>query len=317
VQGRPLAVKNDLIDQKVVILLATRNGAEFLGEQLRSYALQTHRNWELIVSDDFSSDDTVAVLRKFAVEVPQSVSIKTGPGQGYSQNFISLVHGAPDGEFFAYSDQDDIWLPHKLTVAVAYLSSLDQSIPAVYFGRTELIDENGNTVGKSPEFSRCPSFRNALVQNIGGGNTMVFNRAARALLVSVLRSTKIVSHDWWTYLMVTGSGGVAHYDRNVTVKYRQHGRNLVGSNLGWHQRFKRIGAFMQGQVTNWNNINVEALSRNRGLLNSASLNVLDSFIRARQALNIVKPLLLLKSGVYRQNIVETVVLFMGSVFGRL
>ncbi len=108
-----------------------------------------------------------------------------GPKQGHWKNFLSLLHNQPadaDAELFAFSDQDDIWYPEKLRRAADWFSIQPKDVPALYFTRTELMGEDGAHLGYSPLFKRKPSFQNALVQNIGGGNTMVFNRAARLLL---------------------------------------------------------------------------------------------------------------------------------------
>ncbi|MET0678157.1 MAG: glycosyltransferase, partial [Bradyrhizobium sp.] len=213
---------------KVLILLATRNGAEFLQQQLESFSAQSYRHWELLVSDDGSTDDTRAIVERFAADVPQRVVIVHGPQQGFWQNFVALVRSeAIDADLFAYSDQDDIWFADKLTKAVDWFRTRPSDAPALYFTRTELMRGDGTPMGFSPLFTREPLFRNALVQNIGGGNTMVFNRAARAALLATPQDGIMVSHDWWTYQVVTGVGGTAHYDPWPSLRYRQHGQNIV------------------------------------------------------------------------------------------
>src|ERR1700694_3446090 len=104
---------------KVVILLGTFNGAEFLPEQLQSYRNQSHSNWELLVSDDGSTDRSVEIVNEFARGVSQLVVVRRGPQQGFWQNFVSMVRSDEvAGDLFAYSDQDDIWFPEKLAKAV-------------------------------------------------------------------------------------------------------------------------------------------------------------------------------------------------------
>ena len=230
-----------LASPKVVILLATRNGAAFLQEQLDSYRTQTYQNWELVVSDDGSTDDTIKIIEEFAKQVPQRVVVRRGPQIGFWQNFVSLVRSDDiDGDLFAYSDQDDVWFPEKLAKAVSWFEARPTDQPAVYFTRTELMEESGAPIGFSPLFVRAPTFQNALVQNIGGGNTMVFNRAARLALRATPADVALVSHDWWTYQVVTGIGGTAHYDPWPSLRYRQHGLNLVGANKGLWARLVRI-----------------------------------------------------------------------------
>jgi hypothetical protein len=69
------------------------------------------------------------------------------------------------------------------------------------------VDARGVSIGLSPLFEKPPSFANAIVQNIGGGNTMVFNEAARQLIAQTVKDAQVVSHDWWAYLLVSACGG--------------------------------------------------------------------------------------------------------------
>jgi glycosyltransferase involved in cell wall biosynthesis len=303
---------------RVVILLATRNGSEFLGEQLASYCAQTYPNWELLVSDDGSTDETVAMIKNFAMRVPQRVAVRYGPQLGFWQNFISLVRSDDiDGDLFAYSDQDDIWFAEKLANAVSWFEARRDEAPALYFTRTELIDADGTAAGFSPIFTRPPTFRNALVQNIGGGNTMVFNRAARSSLRATAVDALLVAHDWWTYQVVTGVGGVAHYDPGASLKYRQHGQNLIGSNIGFRARLDRLSAFANGRVVMWNDINLKVLEGLRNMLTPQNAVVLDCFSKARRASWPRRLWFVWKSGVYRQSVVETIGLYVGALLDRL
>src|SRR5262249_25590709 len=182
-------------DARVAVLLCTMNGAAFLREQLDSFARQFHRNWALIVSDDGSHDQTRDIVAQFAVGRPQQVVLRRGPEQGPCANFLSLATDSTIvADFFAFSDQDDVWHEDKLSRAVGWLATVPASTPALYLARTELIGADGRSRGFSTVFARPPGFRNALVQSIGGGNTMVFNRAARELLAVATRG-EVVMHD--------------------------------------------------------------------------------------------------------------------------
>jgi glycosyltransferase involved in cell wall biosynthesis len=303
---------------KVVILLATLNGEEYLCEQLQSFCEQTHSNWELLVSDDGSTDRTVEIVNAFAEQVRQPVTLQLGPGRGFWRNFLSLIRNKEvDGEFFAYSDQDDVWFPTKLQRAVGWLESLPVDVPALYFSRTALVAPNGKLQGFSPLFERTPSFQNALLQNIGGGNTMVFNRAARSVLAATPPDIELIAHDWWTYQMVTGVGGIVRYDRWPSVKYRQHEHNLVGSNVGMRQRSLRLRAFAKGRVVTWNDTNIEALNKMRHLLNPSSLATLDQFALARKTPLPKRFYLLWKAGAYRQSILDNIGIVVGSLLGKI
>jgi glycosyltransferase involved in cell wall biosynthesis/nucleoside-diphosphate-sugar epimerase len=303
---------------KIVILLATRNGAAFIQEQLDSYRTQTYGNWELLVSDDGSTDDTIKIIEQFAKQVPQRVMVRRGPQMGFWQNFVSLVRSDEiDGDLFAYSDQDDVWFPEKLARAVSWFAARPTDQPGLYFTRTVLIEAGGAPIGFSPLFIRAPSFQNALVQNIGGGNTMVFNRAARLALRATPADVALVAHDWWTYQVVTGIGGTAHYDARPSLRYRQHGLNLVGANRGLRARLVRLSAFASGRMVMWNDLNLNVLGRMRNLLTPHNALVLDRYARIRQAAWPMRLWLLWRSGVYRQSFIDNLGLFVGALFGRL
>jgi glycosyltransferase involved in cell wall biosynthesis len=305
-------------DEKVVILLGTFNGAEFLPEQLQSFCDQSHSNWELVVSDDGSTDRTIEVIEDFSKRAPQKVTLRQGPGKEFWRNYLSIVQlDDIDGDYFAYSDQDDIWSSEKLTKAIEWLATVPKGRPALYFTRTALIGRYGKLRGFSPLYKRASNFQNALVQNIGGGNTMVFNRAAKLVLASTPPDVELIAHDWWTYQMVTGVGGIAHYDPWPSTKYRQHEQNLFGSNAGLHRRFLRLRAFVEGRFNLWNDVNIKALNSVRHLLSPSSLATLDRFARARKAPLPKRLYLLWNAGVYRQSVFDNIGILVGSFFGRI
>src|SRR5690606_25344152 len=97
--------------------------------------------------------------------------------------------------------------------------------------RTLLVDDKNTEIGMSQLFKRPPSFPNALMQNIAGGNTMVFNADLRRVLGSA--PPRVVIHDWWLYLATTACDGLVRYDPEPSLRYRQHGDNLIGMNIGW------------------------------------------------------------------------------------
>ena len=111
----------------MAILLATFNGERFLQEQLSSIEAQEHTHWVLYASDDGSTDATLDILQDFQQRLGTSrVHIRRGPGQGLCANFLGLAADATiEADFFAFCDQDDVWLPTKLVSAVQALLSLD------------------------------------------------------------------------------------------------------------------------------------------------------------------------------------------------
>ena len=311
-------VKDDISLPSVSIILSTFNGARFLHEQLESFERQTHANWSLLAGDDGSTDDSLAILRKFQNKHgTDRVTIQTGPRRGFVANFLSLV-GKPSlkADYYAFSDQDDIWEEDKLARALAWLHTVPREIPAGYGSRTSLIDPAGRKIGVSLLFQRPPAFCNALVQSIAGGNTMVFNEAARQLLIRA-GVVEVPSHDWWFYLLVTASGGIMHYDPYCSVQYRRHEHNSAPQSLGIVARTMRARMLIEGRFKRWTDQNLAALESFRPHMSAASRATFDTFCEARKQGLVRRVLGFRRSGVYRQTILGSIGLVLGAIINKI
>jgi glycosyltransferase involved in cell wall biosynthesis len=286
----------------VAILMCTFNGAKFLPVQLSSFADQTWRDWRVFASDDGSADETVATLSQYQKTFGSSrLQIRNGPRQGFVANFLSLVcDPSIEADYYAYSDQDDVWESEKLSRAVNWLKSIPHHVPAVFGSRTRLIDEDGRGCGFSPLFRHKPDFRNALVQNIAGGNTMVFNAAAREHLMAGGAAWHLPGHDWWTYLVTTAVGGQVHYDPAPLVRYRVHPQNLMGSNTGLIGHARRLHMVLRGRYRDWIELNITALKPLRNRMTPQNRALFDLFCESRDRAFIGRQMGLLKAGIYRQ-----------------
>ncbi|MBM7063156.1 glycosyltransferase family 2 protein [Pseudomonas sp. UL073] len=290
--------------EKVAILLSTYNGAAYLAEQLDSLVAQTHTNWQIYASDDGSGDATLEILRHYQHQLGgHRLTLFEGPRQGFAANFLGTLQRQEfQAQYYAFCDQDDLWQPDRLALGIAWMRNIPDEQPALYCSRTQLVDAQGQPLGLSPLFSEAPSFRNALVQSIAGGNTMLFNQATRALLQGTDRTARIISHDWWTYILVSGCGGQVFYNPEPTIRYRQHERNLMGSNSSLNDRLKRLGQMFAGTFREWNDANLHALAPLRNLLTRDNQTTLELFEQARHASLPQRALLLQRSGVYRQTL---------------
>jgi glycosyltransferase involved in cell wall biosynthesis len=303
---------------RVAILMCTKDGALFIDDQLTSIAAQTHKEWFLVVSDDGSNDQTIDKITRFAETHNQTITIRKGSRKGVCANFLSLANDTTIvADYFAFSDQDDIWNPDKVRRALTRLASVPADVPGMYCGRTELMSLDGHSYGLSPLFTKPPTFQNALVQNLGGGNTMVFNRATKRALEQAA-TTSVVLHDWWVYQLVSGTGGVVHYDLQPMLKYRQHPDNLIGSNLGWRARLMRLRMMLSGRFRDWNDTNIAALSGLPAhLLQPKNRTILELFASARSGSLPRRLYNLKRSGVYRQTLLGNLGLLAATILKRL
>ena len=309
---------SDLCEAKVAVLMCTYNGESFIAEQLDSIERQKHSNWSLTVSDDGSQDGTLALLQAYAERWGRDrLRLLSGPGLGFVANFLSLTFRSEDADFFAWSDQDDIWDEDKLQVALAWLQTVPAQTPALYCGRTRLVSDNGAELGCSPLFSRPPHFANALVQSIAGGNTMVFNRAARELLCEAGSDVKVASHDWWIYQLITGAGGVVLYDPVPKIMYRQHDHNVIGSNIGWVARLVRLRMIFQGRFLEWNELNIPALEAMQYRLCKEHQMTLARFKDARGQKIFRRVLGFWAAGLYRQTLMGNLGLILATLLKKI
>lgn len=307
----------------ICIFMATFNGAKFVSQQLKSFESQTIKNWELVVSDDGSTDDTLFIIQKFKEEHPTySIKILKGPQNGFADNFLNMLKRY-DGkaDFFAFSDQDDIWQSHKLENAIRKLGKVPIDIPGLYCSRTEYIDQFGKSYVPS-QYSRCftltPSFTNSLVQCLAGGNTMVFNRRSFELILKTKATSKVPSHDWWLYQLISGCGGLVFYDPVPTVLYRQHSKNLIGGNRKVIAKIHRIKMFLSGEFALANRSNLANLLSNEERLEKSAQVALNHYYQACTSNKwYLRLAFFLKSNVRRQSFLENVLLCLGVIFKKI
>ena len=155
--------------------MATFNGEEYLNEQIESLLSQDYENFGILIRDDGSSDSTIRRLKHY--EKNKRIEVIFGENLGVTQCFFELMRESdPLADYFSFCDQDDVWLPNKLTLAVDKLQAIDPVIPAMYFSRLHVVDEQLNKIKLSFHPRRAIGIENAIVQNVATGCTIVLNK---------------------------------------------------------------------------------------------------------------------------------------------
>ena len=303
----------------VAILMAVRNGARFLPAQLDSISAQEHRNWTLVVSDDGSRDGSSEIVSEFAQRGHRVICLD-GPRQGAGANFLSLVRRmqahVPATSWLAFADQDDVWLPDRLARGITALDSVHG--PALYCSRTWITDQGLKQRRVSPPRTKPLGFRNAMVQNVAAGNTILLNPAgARLASASAPVAGCVVMHDWWIYQLLSGAGAQLVHDDCPTLLYRQHSGNEIGANDGARAKLHRLRQLLAGHYQQWNGVNVAALSASGHRLTPENRALLAGFAAMRQAPLWRRPGALLRLGLYRQSCSGTAALWLAAMLGRL
>ncbi len=230
----------------VAVLLSSYNGERYIAEQLDSILRQSLRPATVLVRDDGSSDGTAQILKSYSRR--RDIAVRFGANRGPAASFFELMNHAPRADYYCFSDQDDVWHEEKISRAARLLAG--STGPAMCFTNVELVDSELRPLARTLQpVPPRPSFENALAQNVALGCTMTFNEPALRLLAGrpVLIS-EIFMHDWWVYQVLTGMGTV-HYDDFPTVKYRQHGANVIGAPGGVRRWAGRIARHAAGGQT--------------------------------------------------------------------
>jgi glycosyltransferase involved in cell wall biosynthesis len=303
---------------KVTILMGICNGADHLIAQLESISRQTHTNWHLICSDDGSIDNSLEILHNFATTHPGQVTMKAGPCRGFSDNFMSLIRGLPkDSGYVGFADQDDIWLPEKLARALFELSKRGPT-PALYCGRQSYWFPKNNRQINSPKMSRPFLLRNALIENVATGNTVMLNpAAARLARRAAYRTASVFAHDWWLYLVMTATGSTIHFDNGPpAILYRQHARNAIGAGKGLLPQARRKAGVLRGAFSRRIDGNLQALFAIEDLLTPQSVEICSRFSQARQASTWARLTAIHRIAPYRQRRADTLGFWGAASLGR-
>ena len=215
-------------DMNVLVLMSTYNGEPYLRKQLESILHQDKVKVHLLIRDDGSTDGTCQILAEYAEKYP-NISWSTSENVGFVRSFSILAEKAlayPERvDFYAFSDQDDIWMSNKLKTACHYLADSNQSTPLLFSSNSLFVDDNMSVLG--PFHKETPHFtkQNVMIYPTEQGCSMVFNRSALELYDSC--PPKNAWHDRWMCL-ICNFFGESTYCQTPLFYYRIHAGNMIG-----------------------------------------------------------------------------------------
>jgi len=230
---------------RIVILLSTYNGGQYLREQLDSLFSQSYRDFILLVRDDGSTDDTVKILSDYVIRYPERMQlVRDQAGNlGASGSFSWLMQYALDKRaeleldslYLMFCDQDDTWYEDKIARQVNAMVSSEAELtvptPVLVHSDLQVVASDNSPIAESlaayqgleTERNRFP---NMVISNLVTGCTALINEplARRALPVPA----QAIMHDWWLALVASAFGKVVYLDTPL-IHYRQHGNNTIGA----------------------------------------------------------------------------------------
>lgn len=218
----------------ISVCLATYNGAAYIAEQLQSIVSQLEPTDEVIVSDDHSTDATLSVVTDFAQGSPVPFTIVTNPNQGgYVSNFenaLCLAHG----DYIFLSDQDDVWLPGKVSRMTESLQSgygLCVSNASITDGQLHVIE---------PDYFAARGVYRGLMGNIFKfgylGSCMAFTRQVLDRSLPFPPCRRYCTHDNWLFLVAQLTSRVQILQEPLLL-YRRHDHTSTTGALNAHKPF--------------------------------------------------------------------------------
>ena len=219
--------------KRVCILLSTYNGERYLEEQLDSLIKQENVDVSILVRDDGSTDGTTEILNKWQSD--GHLKWYSGENKGYAQSFMDLVQTAGDANYYAFCDQDDIWLPNKLISAIENLNKLKS--PVKLYCSNLYYYKNGENLGVIKKQMPKYDIYTSIIRNIATGCTIVFNPELKNQMTQCTPNY-LIAHDFWAYQLAMIFGEV-YQDENAYIYYRQHDNNQIGAKTSIIEKWKR------------------------------------------------------------------------------
>lgn len=228
--------------KRIKIMMSSYNGEKYIEEQIKSILTQENVQVELFIRDDGSKDSTVKIIEKLSSLYP-NIHLYAFDNKGPSDSFMELLYtheGEKKYDYYAFSDQDDIWQKDKLNRAVTFLEN--EIKPALYYSALLTFQEKTGEqrlIVNEREYSFVETF----FQSHYPGCTMVMNAAGMELIHSITKPAVTVMHDLFLVQVFMGTDSKIIYDKESRINYRIHGSNVSvkkDSFIGEIKRYKKI-----------------------------------------------------------------------------
>lgn len=249
--------------EKAVIMMATYNGEKYLRDQLDSLLRQSYKNWELIVSDDSSSDNTLRILIEYQKKEPRIKKILSnklyhGPFANYFNVMFYVKENLKDEyQYFFYCDQDDVWEANKLSLQISKLKTKNRT-PAFCYCDLKICDKKCNDTGdRMSHHIKVPFINNPFneffKEQYVWGTAMCHNKALWDLIkVEPTRIVKNkVAHDSYISKYAAIYANIM-YIATPLVNYRRIGNNVTETprNYTLKQALSKLTKEIPKMITN-------------------------------------------------------------------
>lgn len=238
--------------KNVAIVMSTYNANKNLKKQLDSIFNQKEIKPIVVVRDDLSANNTVELLKKYAIDHP-SYSIKIIEGKrnlGYALSFWTALKAAPKCEYYAFSDQDDIWKPRKLITLIKKMESdNDNSVPKLGYSKMLRCTPTLQPLREQVNILKPEQLSKGLVltQTFNYGAATVINYNLKKLMIRAYPDDPKVPHDLWAGILGYWFGKIYYVDEN-TYYWIRYKTSVTGAGTKYSGIVFRIKRTMQKET---------------------------------------------------------------------
>lgn len=236
-------------NRTILIMMATYNGEKYISKQLETIINQTYTNWELIIRDDCSTDNTLGIIKDYVKKDSRiKYILSDSEKHGAYYNFFGLINYAKkikEYDFYVFADQDDEWDNMKLEEYLKfYDSKVNEDIPVLIYGNMRIIDENGKVTSQNMDELTGISYTNVTTSFFSHkvyGCTVLFNFKLLKSLPVIENNNEVLgylSHDNFVTKWA-GIFGKVYYFPVSTMGYRRYAENVT-SKHSYNYGIKRI-----------------------------------------------------------------------------
>ncbi|GBD86467.1 UDP-Glc:alpha-D-GlcNAc-diphosphoundecaprenol beta-1,3-glucosyltransferase WfgD [bacterium BMS3Abin03] len=214
----------------ISIILAAYNGSQYIREQLDSLLHQTCNDYEIIIIDDCSDDNTYEMVKNFFANINnKNVQLirneeNLGPTKSFEKG-IKLCNG----KYIAFCDQDDVWMPNKLSVL---LETIENEKSDLVFAQSYLLNSGRKTGKRYPPIRKAGNLFNQLLYNNARGATMLVRKD---FIERILPFSPYDIYDKWIYFSALCSGKISFVNEPLDY-YRIHSKNYVGNQFRFRKK---------------------------------------------------------------------------------
>lgn len=256
--------------KSVLIMMASYNGERFIGKQIQSIIDQDHKNWNLIIQDDGSIDNTIKIIKQFCDKDERiKLCINNSGCHGPFVNFHLLANKCKKMQpydYYMFSDQDDLWDPCKISQFISFVNKHNQMKPILAYADMRIIDAKDqvtcnsiNSIYKNGNLNRYAVF---FVHKIFGCN-LIMNRSCFFSVPELDVSNPDVvelSHDNF-YAKIAAVLGNIYYYPEALMGYRRYGENVSSEQIYQSNFFRLIKRIL----------NLDAVAKDQGFVYKKSL----------------------------------------------